>query len=36
MQGGVALQRELEATLTRRLLETLGMKPVRGKKLIPS
>lgn len=36
LQGAVALQRELEATLTRRLLETLGMKPIRGKKLIPS
>lgn len=31
-----ALQREFEATLTRRLLENLGMKPVRGKKLIPA
>jgi nanoRNase/pAp phosphatase (c-di-AMP/oligoRNAs hydrolase) len=34
LQGGAAVQRELEATLTRRLLETLGMKPKRGKKLL--
>jgi nanoRNase/pAp phosphatase (c-di-AMP/oligoRNAs hydrolase) len=36
LQGGAAVQRELESTLTRRLLETLGMKPMRGRKLIPS
>jgi len=36
MQGPAATQRELEATLARRLLETLEMKPVRGKKLISS
>ncbi len=34
MQGGPAIQRELEATLARRLQEVLGMKPGRGKKLI--
>jgi nanoRNase/pAp phosphatase (c-di-AMP/oligoRNAs hydrolase) len=34
LQGGAAVQRELEATLTRRLLEALGMKPIRGKKLL--
>jgi nanoRNase/pAp phosphatase (c-di-AMP/oligoRNAs hydrolase) len=34
LQGGAAVQRELEATLTRRLLEVLGMKPIRGKKLL--
>ncbi len=31
-----AIQREFEATMARRLLENLGMKPGRGKKLIPS
>jgi nanoRNase/pAp phosphatase (c-di-AMP/oligoRNAs hydrolase) len=36
MQGGQAVQRELEATLTRRLLTVLGKKPQRGKKLLPS
>ncbi len=36
LQGGSAVQRELEATLTRRLLETLGMEVVRGRKLIPA
>jgi nanoRNase/pAp phosphatase (c-di-AMP/oligoRNAs hydrolase) len=36
MQGASAVQRELEATLTRRLLTVLGKKPQRGKKLIPS
>lgn len=34
--GGAAVQRELESTLTRRLLEALEMKPMRGKKLISS
>jgi nanoRNase/pAp phosphatase (c-di-AMP/oligoRNAs hydrolase) len=34
LQGGAAVQRELEATITRRLLEVLGMKPIRGKKLL--
>ncbi len=34
MQGNQAVQRELEASLTRRLLELLGRKPTRGKKLI--
>lgn len=34
LQGGAAVQRELEATLTRRLLEALGMRPIRGKKLL--
>ena len=34
LQGGAAVQRELEVTLTRRLLEILGMKPMRGKKLL--
>lgn len=36
MLGNAALQRELETTLTRRLLETLGHKPARGRKLIPT
>ncbi|HXV21727.1 MAG TPA: DHH family phosphoesterase [Desulfuromonadales bacterium] len=36
LQAGGAVQRELETSLTRRLLETLGMKPIRGRKLIPS
>lgn len=36
MQGGAAVQRELERTLTRRLLELLGQPPQRGRKLIPS
>jgi nanoRNase/pAp phosphatase (c-di-AMP/oligoRNAs hydrolase) len=36
MEGNQAVQRELEATLTRRLLTTLGRKPGRGKKLISS
>ena len=36
LQGGATVQRELETSLTRRLLETLGMKPIRGRKLIPS
>jgi hypothetical protein len=36
MQGGQAVQRELEATLTRRLLTVLNKKPQRGKKLVPS
>jgi nanoRNase/pAp phosphatase (c-di-AMP/oligoRNAs hydrolase) len=36
LQAGGAVQRELERSLTRRLLEMLGMKPVRGRKLIPS
>ncbi len=36
MDGNPALQRELEATLARRLLTTLGRKPSRGKKLVPS
>lgn len=34
MHGDAALQRELAATLTRRLLEALGRKPTRGRKLI--
>ncbi len=34
LQGGAAVQRGLEATLTRRLLEALGMRPIRGKKLL--
>lgn len=36
MQGDPAIQRELEATLARRLLDVLGRRPVRGLKLIPS
>ncbi len=36
MRGDLAVQRELEATLTRRLLESLGRKPRRGKKLLPA
>jgi nanoRNase/pAp phosphatase (c-di-AMP/oligoRNAs hydrolase) len=36
LQGGAAVQRELEMSLTRRLLETLGLKPMRGRKLLPS
>ncbi|PLX82804.1 MAG: phosphoesterase [Desulfuromonas sp.] len=36
MQGSKAAQRELEETLTRRLLKTLGMPLVYGAKLIPS
>ncbi|WP_035057751.1 bifunctional oligoribonuclease/PAP phosphatase NrnA [Desulfuromonas sp. TF] len=36
MQGGQAVQRELEATLTRRLLTVLNKKPQRGKKLVSS
>lgn len=36
MQGNAAVQKELEATLTRRLLETLGLKGGRGRKLISS
>lgn len=36
MQGNPTVQKELEATMTRRLLETLGRKPGRGRKLIPS
>ena len=34
LHGGAAVQRELEATLTQRLLGALGMGPVRGRKLI--
>ncbi|MFA5515601.1 MAG: DHH family phosphoesterase [Desulfuromonadales bacterium] len=34
LRGEPALQRELEAVLTRRLLEFLGHKPKRGRKLI--
>ncbi len=36
MNGNQSVQRELETTLTRRLFEVLGKKPVRGKKLIKS
>jgi len=36
MQGDHAVQKELETTLTRRLLTILGKKPQRGKKLVPS
>ncbi|MBE0597388.1 MAG: DHH family phosphoesterase [Desulfuromonadales bacterium] len=34
--GGQSTQRELELSLTRRLLEVLGRKPVRGRRLIPT
>lgn len=36
MQGDRAVQRELEATLTRRLLKALGKNPQRGRRLVPS
>jgi nanoRNase/pAp phosphatase (c-di-AMP/oligoRNAs hydrolase) len=36
MQGNDALQRELEGTLTQRLQKVLELRPIRGKKLIPS
>lgn len=35
MQGNPAVQKELEATLARRLLETLEMPPQRGRRLLP-
>jgi nanoRNase/pAp phosphatase (c-di-AMP/oligoRNAs hydrolase) len=36
MQGNAAVQKELEATLTRRLLETLELSPQRGRRLLPA
>jgi nanoRNase/pAp phosphatase (c-di-AMP/oligoRNAs hydrolase) len=36
MKGNQAVQRELEVTLTRRLLEKLGRKPLRRRQLVPS
>ncbi|AMV71950.1 DHHA1 domain-containing protein [Desulfuromonas carbonis] len=36
MQGDKAVQKELEATLTRRLLETLQVPIQRGRRLIPA
>ena len=36
LEGSAAVQRELETTLTRRLLETLGLPTTRGSRLIPS
>jgi nanoRNase/pAp phosphatase (c-di-AMP/oligoRNAs hydrolase) len=36
MRAGVVAQRKLETTLTRRLLEASGRKPVRARKLAPS
>lgn len=36
MQGNAAVQKELEATLTRRLLETLEVPVSRGKRMLPA